>query len=1068
MAQADEIDASKPGIGRRWSRRRSLFAVSLAALAVGAGLGWLSRETIVDRLVSGQLAGLGLPGSYTIGEIGAGRQVLTHVVLGDPAHPDFTADRVETEVGLAGWAPGFTRVTLVRPRLYGRWRDGKLSFGSLDRVIYAKTTAPFRLPNMALDVVDGRAGLALPQGAVGVGFNGSGLLRGGFVGQLAAVMPGVRAGDCLASGLRFAGRVSVTGERPELAGPLVLSNLNCRKAGVVLAQAKLDIAASGDPALDGGRVELALDAGANGPLRLAGGTARGIAGKVSLGLHQARIDANYQLALQDAAAGGVVARELALNGRLRSAQDLARIEADGGISGLGLAPGAGLNAQLAGWQKAGAGTLAAPLLAQLSGALQREGRDSKLAGHYVLRGHGSALSVIVPEAHVTGSSGARVLTLSRLAVDSAPGRGLGLSGNVTSGGPGLPHITARLEPLGRGRQMALVSMADYRAGSARLAMPDMRLTLGAGGLAIAGRIAVSGALRGGEAGNLALPVDGRWNGKSGLALWPKCVRPSIESLAFGNLRLEHETLALCPVGPVILALRNGQMRVAARVPGIDVAGHLGTAPVRISGGAAQLAYGGAAGAFSAKDLVVVLGGGQPGVEATRIALGSVDGKLGSALAGHFAGAEVALADVPLDITKGEGAWRYDKGVLTLDGAALTLTDREKLARFQPLVARGAHLRLEHGVIAGDMLLREPKSDREIVTATIQHELDSGRGSADLTLAGVTFDNKLQPDTLSPLALGVIANASGKVSGTGRIDWRPGKITSTGRFATPGLDFAAAVGPLKGVAGEVEFTDLLGLVTAPDQHLRIGAINPGIEVDDGELTYALLPGHVLAVKGAEWPFLDGRMFLMPTRMQLGASEVRRYEIRVSGMNAAKFIQHMDLSNLAATGVFDGSLPMVFDENGGRIEGGMLVSRPPGGSVSYVGELSYKDLSPMANYAFKALRALKYREMRIGMDGAIAGELVTRVAMKGVSQGEGTKRNFITNQLARLPLQFNVNLRAPFFQLITSFKSMYDPSYVRDPRALGLIGADGRALPAVPPPSLTPAQPAIQPPASEHLP
>ena len=161
-------------------------------------------------------------------------------------------------------------------------------------------------------------------------------------------------------------------------------------------------------------------------------------------------------------------------------------------------------------------------------------------------------------------------------------------------------------------------------------------------------------------------------------------------------------------------------------------------------------------------------------------------------------------------------------------------------------------------------------------------------------------------------------------------------------------------------------------------------------------------------------------------------------------------------------------MVFDENGGRIEGGMLVSRPPGGSVSYVGELSYKDLSPMANYAFKALRALKYREMRIGMDGAIAGELVTRVAMKGVSQGEGTKRNFITNQLARLPLQFNVNLRAPFFQLITSFKSMYDPSYVRDPRALGLIGADGRALPAVPPPSLTPAQPAIQPPASEHLP
>ena len=194
-----------------------------------------------------------------------------------------------------------------------------------------------------------------------------------------------------------------------------------------------------------------------------------------------------------------------------------------------------------------------------------------------------------------------------------------------------------------------------------------------------------------------------------------------------------------------------------------------------------------------------------------------------------------------------------------------------------------------------------------------------------------------------------------MAGQGRIDWQPGKLTSTGRFATDGLDFAAAVGPLKGVAGTVEFTDLLGLVTAPDQHLRIGAINPGIEVDDGQLTYALLPGHVLAVAGAWWPFLDGRMELRPTRMVLGASEVRRYEIRVAGMNAAKFLQHMDMGNLSATGLFDGSLPMVFDENGGRIEGGVLASRPPGGSVSYVGELSYKDLSPMANYAFKALRA-----------------------------------------------------------------------------------------------------------------
>ena len=76
-------------------------------------------------------------------------------------------------------------------------------------------------------------------------------------------------------------------------------------------------------------------------------------------------------------------------------------------------------------------------------------------------------------------------------------------------------------------------------------------------------------------------------------------------------------------------------------------------------------------------------------------------------------------------------------------------------------------------------------------------------------------------------------------------------------------------------------------------------------------------------------------------------------------------------------------------------------------------------------------------------------------------------FSKTTLGKLPLQFNVNLRAPFYQLITSFKSMYDPAYIRDPRSLGLLGSDGRA-PPVAPSRQNATQPAIQPPASEHLP
>jgi hypothetical protein len=297
-----------------------------------------------------------------------------------------------------------------------------------------------------------------------------------------------------------------------------------------------------------------------------------------------------------------------------------------------------------------------------------------------------------------------------------------------------------------------------------------------------------------------------------------------------------------------------------------------------------------------------------------------------------------------------------------------------------------------------------------------------------------------------------------VRGQGVIEWNAAGQTSTGRFTTDNLDFAAAFGPVKGASGTLVFTDLLNLVSAPDQRLKVASINPGIEVNDGEIRYELRRNSQIAVLGGRWPFLDGVLTLEPTALNLGIAEVRRYTLRIEGLNAAKFVERLELPNMSATGTFDGALPLVFDENGGRIEGGQLNSRPPGGNVSYVGALTYKDLSTMANFAFDALKSLDYREMRIGMDGALAGEIVTRVKFTGVKQGAGAKQNFITRRFANLPIEFNVNLRAPFLQLISSFKSLYDPAAVKDPRELGLLDAQGRPLA----PSVTnPPVPAIKP-------
>jgi hypothetical protein len=145
---------------------------------------------------------------------------------------------------------------------------------------------------------------------------------------------------------------------------------------------------------------------------------------------------------------------------------------------------------------------------------------------------------------------------------------------------------------------------------------------------------------------------------------------------------------------------------------------------------------------------------------------------------------------------------------------------------------------------------------------------------------------------------------------------------------------------------------------------------------------------------------------------------------------------------------------------------------GCNISYVGALTYKDLSTMANMAFDALRSLDYQKMDITVDGPLTGEIITHVRFDGVSQGAGAKKNFITRRIGKLPFRFVVSITAPFYQLITNIRSMYDPTMVQDPRDLAsrglLVDAKGNVVsdpskipaPPTPPPAKTPDEANIQ--------
>ncbi|MCY1672445.1 YdbH domain-containing protein [Novosphingobium sp. SL115] len=1036
MAESDPPPAPVPHrSGARWRK----VGVSVLALSVFAGGGlWLSRESIADRIIIGQLAAYGLPATYEIDSIGPGAQVLRNVVIGDPKRPDMTVERVLVGIRYRWGTPTVGSVRLVRPRIYGQYLDGKLSFGALDKVLFAPRdkAEPFALPKLDLVIEDGRGLILTEFGKVGLALDGKGALQNGFAGTLAAVAPRLSGQGCVADEAKLSGRISIREERPEFRGPLRLAGLIC-DGGIRSGDMRAQIDGRADKGFGG----IAGNVGLRGQsLGAPGVAAETLALDTRLAWREGALTGRVEANAGGVRSGGARIGLLGLEGSVRAREGFHKAEFRGALEGEGLRQGAALDGALARMQQSGDGSLLAPLIAQMRTALKREERGSRLSGEIALRRNDDGISLVVPQAQLVGGSGQALLSLSRFQMTNG-GDGLPrLAGNFTTGGAGLPRVVGQMEQSRAGRALFRLTMAPWRAQGGMLAIPEMMVAqVGDGSFGFSGTTQISGAIPGGSVQNLTLPLSGAYSASGELALWKRCVTARFDSLELGAMALDGQRLALCPPGGSAI-VRNGAagLRLAAGTPGLEMTGRLGETPLALKTGAVGFAW---PGVLNAKAVDVQLG---PVETATRLKLADLDARLGKDFTGTFAGVEAQMAAVPLDIAAATGQWRFAEGALVLSQVGFDVTDRLAPQRFEKLRGEGATLSLADNRIVANALLREAKVGREVVRTAIRHDLSSGTGRADLFVDGLVFDKAFGVDQLTYLAKGVVANANGIVRGTGQIDWNGRGVTSTGRFTTESMDLAAAFGPVKGLSGTLEFTDLLGMVTAPHQKLKVASINPGIEVNDGQIDLTILPEQVLRLHDARWPFLGGTLLLQPTDLRLGIAEARRYTLSVDGIDAAKFIEKMELGNLSATGIFDGQFPLVFDANGGRIEEGSLISRAPGGNVSYVGALTYEDLSPMANYAFDALKSLDYRTMTIAMRGDLEGEIITNVKFGGVKQGAGTKQNFVTRQVANLPVQFNINIRAPFYQLITSIKAMYDPAFIKDPRTLGLVDAQGRPV------------------------
>ena len=1012
--------------GPRWRRVASFAALAvLLLLAIIIAVVWIERRPIATQFLKREFERRGVTASYHLDRVGLRTQEVHDLVIGDPKHPDLVARHAIIQMRLK-WDGSFEvyRVFARGVRLRGRLVRGKISWGQVSKLLPPPSNKPFALPNFSLDVADSSIALATPFGPLGLALEGNGQLSGGFKGRLALASPRLVPGRCGAQNLHLNAAVAVVARRPRIEGPVTLDRFACPVSRFEVVAPRFDAKASFNEAftnIDGsGRMAIqSLTAGANGLAAFAGD----LTYKGPLTHVQGRV----RLAAQESRLATISADRTRLNASygLDSRAGTFALIGDFAADSASLAPSmlAGVTQPLAAAAKTPIGPVAKPI----ADAVLRTSRNFNTAGAIRVVNFPGGGGARIASAYIKGPGGARARIFGGSGVTYYwPAGGLRIDTNIEMGGGGLPSARVTLRQPRPGAPLSGVAdVQPYTVNGTRLALTPIRFGPGPGGsTAVTTFAQLDGPFPDGRVEALRIPIDGRIGKGGSFAVGTSCAVVSFNYLRTGVLQLGPTRLPVCPIGSAIVSKGLGGSVVAsARFNGPVLNGRLGSSPLHLAAAGGQMV---------GKDFVFNRLGMRLGKAESPVVFDAakLNGSfVGSGIGGKFSGATATIGNVPLLLSDGSGSWRVHNGDLGVD-SALTVSDRSDNPRFYPLKSDNVHFTLANDYVRATGSL---KHDTTLVTnVAIEHRLSTGAGHANLDVPGLTFGPDLQPEELTRLTEGVVALVNGTISGRGRIDWNSlGKVTSTGDFSTANLDLAAPFGPVTGMSGTIHFDDLLGLTTPPGQVMAIKSINPGILVENGVIRYQLLPNQLVKIERGEWPFMGGRLILQETVLNFARPTPKRLTFELQGFDAKQFIDTLGFQGLNITGTFDGVLPMIFDDSGGRIVGGRLDSRDPGGQFSYTG--TKPDAGMVAGLAFDLLSDIRYRSMTIRLDGDLAGEFATRFTIRQISLANkgGFLAGIVRGAFKKVPLQVNLNINGPFRALIQMAKGFKDPTTVITP-------------------------------------
>ncbi len=386
--------------------------------------------------------------------------------------------------------------------------------------------------------------------------------------------------------------------------------------------------------------------------------------------------------------------------------------------------------------------------------------------------------------------------------------------------------------------------------------------------------------------------------------------------------------------------------------------------------------------------------------------------------------------IPANVGIGQAEFAGQFGQAGFTGEAVMdnveATDTLDDPRYQPLRADlAAQFAGPNITLTGP--IRLASSRQVIADAALSMDLLALDGTAQITSRLLTFTREgLQPKALSDLVRGVLSNGRGSLSGLADFSIIGGAVTGTAQIEATDFGFdTLRLGAIDGINGSLYFSDLLALTTPLGQRMTIASMNPGIPLQDGEITFQIVTGERVEIAAAHWPFGGGSLNLTPATWTIaGLSDT--LVINARQLELANLIDLFSLPDIAADGTLSGTFPIEFKNGIALIKQARFAVDRDGGTLAYTGNAAAQVGAgdERVNAAFTALSDFHFKILEVGIDGNLVDDVTMSVRLLGQNPDNYGGAEF----------DFRISIAAKFAQLIRSSRRSASISWLADVIAL----------------------------------